>query len=232
MSKAATIKLTDQEVEEMAEMGCASPSEYLRIKLRTQITPSSSETAGSMAFILKEKEKASKLEKTIVQMDAENKSLKEKLSQGLGNIDGFVNEKFETLVRNQELDRLRKETEEQKNKIKELEKDLATTTDEKEGLGKQLGFVDTLGKLLPAVVNGFSQKFPTQAERIVNGLSGIVGGNAQQLQPASPVRQDLVDFANFLNDTFTNEEVQIIGEIIYKMADDKYLINTVKDIIK
>ena len=134
-----------------------------------------------------------------------------------------------------------KETKEKYEQLKKdyekLEKDCDKLEDELEDLTKSSGRGAILERLAPglagAVVKGFSEHFPGQAESLVSALAGIAGfsGAAPALQAGS--QQDETSLlVSEINNALTDEQKPLVHAIINHLIDYPQLIGQVEKAVR
>ncbi|MFN3405846.1 MAG: hypothetical protein ACK40G_17255, partial [Cytophagaceae bacterium] len=132
-------------------------------------------------------------------------------------------------------DKLEKEYEKLEKKLEEKDEELEKVEEENESLKKDLDLMAKVEKFTPAIVNGLSHKFPGQAKRIAEGLSGLFSDQISLPEAAelSQEDQELLNLAKQLNSLFPDRsEFQEVLDLVVAISNKKGLLPIIKEVIQ
>lgn len=255
--KPGSVRLTEEQYEEMEALGLENESAYVKYKLNgaqqhLQVLRESSGLVHQRTNLEMEKPEQNRdgLEDrlAIQKLSMENDQLKQKLEEisrskeeslnGLHNqVEGLL--KDELLKRDFEAARkenatLQKEIEKLKKELEKSEETVAEKSDEIEELVKKLGLVE-LGKvLLPGAISGLASKYPKEMQGLATTLGSLSGEDVKQLLPAanlSEEQQNLLNIAEYFRELFDDEQfeqvIQLISQLGEQIKEDDTMINKV-----
>ena len=194
--KPGSVRLTDEQYEEMQQLGLPNESAYVNYKLNhanhLQIMRNADEEGTAPASQTPEGTLDDKL--AVQRLTLENQQLKEKLDrlqqdkeETLDGVHHQVSHLLKEELLKRDFEALQKENATQQKEIDRLEKQLEKAEDsaedkskEIEELVKKLGLVELGKALLPGAVNGLAKRYP----REMQGLAATLGG-LSETEPAA-----------------------------------------------
>jgi len=254
--KPGSVRLTDEQYEEMEALGLENESAYVKYKLsgaqkhlqilRDSPTQDREEKSDAVEKPSEPSVLADKL--ALQKLSLENEQLKRKLEEvsrsreeslnGIHNqVEGLLKDEllkrdFEAVKKEnaglqKEIDRLEKELEKSEEALEEK-------SDEIEELVKKLGLVE-LGKvLLPGAINGLASKYPKEMQGLASTLGSLSGEDVKQLLPAanlSEEQQNLLNIAEYFRELFDDEQfeqvVQMVSQLGEQVKEDATMITKV-----
>ena len=246
--KPGSVRLTEEQYEEMAALGLENESAYVKYKLNgaqkhLQVLRNSSELSNQVNH--QQNESSDYLKTTpepledklaLQKLSMENEQLKQKLEEisrskeeslsGIHNqVEGLL--KDELLKRDFEV--AKKENAALQKEIEKLEKELEKseeTIEEKSGeieeLVKKLGLVE-LGKvLLPGAISGLASKYPKEMQGLATTLGSLSGEDVKQLLPAAGLpeeQQNLLNIAEYFRELFDDEQFEQVIQLISQLGE-------------
>ena len=249
-----SVRLTDEQYEEMESLGLDSESAYVKYKLNeaqdhlhlmkvdrsvspaAELLHSTDHTVSGLNDRL-----------AIQRLTLENQRLQEKLGalseDREATLDGIpqrVTHLLQQELQKRDLEALRKEREQQAKEIEKLEKLLEKSEDtiedkqqEIEELIKKLGLIEVGKALLPGAISGLSQRYPREMQGLASTLGALSGEEAVGL-PASSLdaeQQQLLQIAQYFRALFTEAQfeqfVQMVSQMGEQIQQDEGLIRKV-----
>ncbi len=222
--KPGSVRLTDEQYEEMEALGLENESAYVKYKLHgaqkhLQVLRSTdAEQTGPKQEVSKGTTKTVELpgantleDKLALQkLSLENDQLKQKLEEiskskeeSLSGIHNQVEDLLKEELLKRDFEVLKKENATLQKEVEKLGKELeksAELVDQKSGeieeLVKKLGLVE-LGKvLLPGAINGLASKYPKEMQGLANTLGSLSGEDVKQLMPAANLSEEQQNLLN------------------------------------
>ncbi|HNP17010.1 MULTISPECIES: hypothetical protein [Cytophagales] len=224
--KPGSVRLTDEQYEEMEALGLENESAYVKYKLsgaqkhlqvlRDSPTQNGEEKPGHIKTTAESVEDKSAYAKsledklTLQKLSLENEQLKQKLEEisrskeeSLSGIHNQVEGLLKDELLKRDFDTLKKENAGLLKDIEKLEKELEKSEEaleEKSGeieeLVKKLSLVE-LGKvLLPGAINGLATKYPKEMQGLASTLGSLSGEDVKQLLPAASLSEEQQNLLN------------------------------------
>ena len=250
--KPGSVRLTDEQYEEMEQLGLPNESAYVNYKLNHArnhlqvIKHGNSE--GELATGNPMSHKPSLEDKLALQrLTLENQQLKEKLDvlgqdkeEALNGVHHQVNHLLKEELLKRDFESLKKENANQQKEIEKLEKQLEKAEEvnedknkEIEEMVKKLGLVELGKTLLPGAVDGLARRYPKEMQGLAATLGGLSGHEAGQLPPATlnNEQQSLLEIAEYLQGLFSDEQfeqvIQMISQLAEHLKEDDTMISKV-----
>lgn len=250
--KPGSVRLTDEQYEEMERLGLPNESAYVNYKLNHAkshlqvIKHGSSERASTSDSNVSGK--PSLEDKLALQrLTLENQQLKEKLDtlnqdkeETLNGVHHQVNNLLKDELLKRDFEAVKKENANQQNKIEKLEKRLEkaeSTIEDKNGeieeLVKKLGMVELGKALLPGAVSSLAKRYPKEMRGLAATLGDLGGLEGSHLPPAAldEEQQNLLQIAEYFRELFTDEQfeqvIQMISQLGEHLKEDDGLIRKV-----
>lgn len=249
-----SVRLTDEQYEEMERLGLDSESAYVKYKLN--------EAQDHLHLIKVDRSVASQPELphstdhpasglsdrlAIQRLTLENQRLLEKLGtlseDREATLDGIpqkVNHLLQQELQKRDLEALKKDHERQEKEIEKLEKLLekseGTIEDKQheiEELVKKLGLLEMGKALLPGAIQGLSQRYPREMQGLANTLGALSGEEAVGLPAGSldAEQQQLLQIAQYFRELFTEVQfeqlIQMVSQMGEQIQEDEGLIRKV-----
>ncbi|MTI23081.1 hypothetical protein E1176_18770 [Fulvivirga sp. RKSG066] len=251
-----SVRLTDEQYEEMEALGLENESAYVKYKLsgaqkhlqvlRDNPTRVSEEKPDTAPVKVTGDSFEDKL--ALQKLSMENEQLKQKLEEISRSRDESLNgihNQVEGLLKDELLkrdyDTLKKENAGLLKDIEKLEKELEKSEealeekcDEIEELVKKLSLVE-LGKvLLPGAINGLASKYPKEMQGLATTLGSLSGEDVKQLLPAanlSEEQQNLLNISEYFRELFDDEQfeqvVQMVSQLGEQVKEDATMVTKV-----
>jgi hypothetical protein len=251
-----SVRLTDEQYEEMEALGLENESAYVKYKLSgaqkhlqvlrdnpTRVSEEKPDTAPVKATGESLEDKLA-----LQKLTMENEQLKQKLEEISRSRDESLNgihNQVEGLLKDEllkrDFDALKKENAGLLKDIEKLEKELEKSEealeekcDEIEELVKKLSLVE-LGKvLLPGAINGLASKYPKEMQGLATTLGSLSGEDVKQLLPAanlSEEQQNLLNISEYFRELFDDEQfeqvVQMVSQLGEQVKEDATLVTKV-----
>lgn len=251
-----SVRLTDEQYEEMEALGLENESAYVKYKL-SGAQKHLQVLRDNPARVSKEKPDVASVKVTgdsfedklaLQKLSLENEQLKQKLeeiSQNRAESLNGIHNQVEGLLKDEllkrDFDTLKKENAGLLKDIEKLEKELEKSeealeekADEIEELVKKLSLVE-LGKvLLPGAINGLASKYPKELQGLASTLGSLSGEDVKQLLPAanlSEEQQNLLNIAEYFRELFDDEQfeqvVQMVSQLGKQVKEDATMITKV-----
>lgn len=235
-SNTGSVRLTPAQMEEAQSMGL-TPSQYIAKKIRGEASSAMIEGPAPMVVTRQSAEAFDEVkERKLLEQEFIIKELQRKLddekTNGLNGHDlaGLIQKQVDEEMTRRDNARMRQEFDELKARYKELEKELEETEEELEEARKNLEIVEVFKNAAPSIINGFSHKFPKQAESILNGIDNLTnGGVPASKQIDDPAIQEAVQFLQHVKNAF-GDNLQEFYQIAARMAENNQFYQTVKEI--
>jgi hypothetical protein len=222
--KPGSVRLTEEQYEEMEALGLENESAYVKYKLsgaqkHLQVLRDSAELNNHKDYSGEEKPAQLPVKPTsgsledklaLQKLSLENEQLRhqlEEISRSKEESLNGIHNQVEGLLRDELLKRdfeaLKKENNTLQKEIDKLEKELEKSEEaieEKSGeieeLVKKLGLVE-LGKvLLPGAINGLASKYPKEMQGLATTLGSLSGDDVRQLLPAASLSEEQQNLLN------------------------------------
>jgi hypothetical protein len=251
-----SVRLTDEQYEEMEALGLENESSYVKYKLSgaqkhlqvlrdnpTRVSEEKPDTAPVKATGESLEDKLA-----LQKLTMENEQLKQKLEEISRSRDESLNgihNQVEGLLKDEllkrDFDTLKKENAGLLKDIEKLEKELEKSEealeekcDEIEELVKKLSLVE-LGKvLLPGAINGLASKYPKEMQGLATTLGSLSGEDVKQLLPAanlSEEQQNLLNISEYFRELFDDEQfeqvVQMVSQLGEQVKEDATMVTKV-----
>lgn len=236
--KPGSVRLNDEQYEEMELLGFENESQYLRYKLN-ETTPAMHVSRGYS----ENNQNDSISDKLALQRaEMENQQLKEKLKElsrsqeeALNGVNSHVSQLLQEELMKRDFEALKKENAQQSRQIEKLENKLKRTedqVDEKDSeiaeLVRKLGIIELGKALIPGAVSGLAKRYPKQLQGLAETLGELGGQMAALPEHASSLseqQQELIEFAEYFQSLFEEEQLQevvlLLGQISEALkADD------------
>ena len=249
-----SVRLTDEQYEEMERLGLDSESAYVKYKLNEaqdhlHLMKVDRSVASQPKLPHSTDHPASGLNDrlAIQRLTLENQRLLEKLGtlseDQEATLDGIpqkVNHLLQQELQKRDLEALKKDHERQEKEIEKLEKLLerseGTIEDKQheiEELVKKLGLLEMGKALLPGAIQGLSQRYPREMQGLANTLGALSGEEAVGLTAGSldAEQQQLLQIAQYFRELFTEVQfeqfVQMVSQMGEQIKEDEGLIRKV-----
>ncbi|MBL0767106.1 hypothetical protein [Marivirga atlantica] len=222
--KPGSVRLTDEQYEEMETLGLENESAYVKYKLNgaqkhLQVLRNSSDLNNDKDYSGEEKPAQLLVKPTsesledklaLQKLSLENEQLRHKLEEisrskeeslsGIHNqVEGMLRDEllkrdFESLKK--ENTRLQKDIEKLEKELEKSEEAIEEKSGEIQELVKKLGLVE-LGKvLLPGAINGLASKYPKEMQGLATTLGSLSGEDVKQLLPAASLSAEQQNLLN------------------------------------
>lgn len=249
--KPGSVRLTDEQYEEMEQLGLNNESAYVNYKLNHAkphlqvVHKQGNPLEKSVSDKASDKSLDDKL--AIQRLALENQQLKEKLDvlnhnneETLSGVHHQVNNllKEELLKRDYEVVKkenatLQKQIEKLDKKIGKAEETIEDKNGEIEELVKKLNLVELGKALLPGAVNGLAKRYPKEMQGLATTLGELGGEETHQLSPASlnERQQNLLEIAEYFRELFTDEQfeqvIQMVSQLGEQVKEDDTMVGKV-----
>ncbi|ELR71757.1 hypothetical protein C900_02342 [Fulvivirga imtechensis AK7] len=235
--KPGSVRLNDEQYEEMELLGLENESQYLRYKLNeaTPMHVSRSYDNNHQTDNISDK-------LALQRAELENERLREKLSElsrnqeeALSGVNNHVSQLLQEELMKRDFEALKKESAQQTRQIEKLESKLKRAedqVDEKDSeiaeLVRKLGIIELGKALIPGAVSGLAKRYPKQLQGLAETL-GELGGQMAALpessQSLTEEQQELIEFAEYFQSLFEEDQLQeivlLLGQISEALkADD------------
>lgn len=223
--KPGSVRLTDEQYEEMEKLGIDSESAYVKYKLngaQQHLQVLRSEENDGQEITLKQEVPRTETHKEYLspklfedklamqRLSFENEQLKSKLEElsktkeeALDGIHGQVSAMLRDELLKRDFEDLKKEVAAKQKAIEKLEKELEKSeqlVEEKESeiieLVKKLGLVELGKALLPGAVNGLAKKYPKEMQGLAATLGELSGQEQGQLPAAGQLSEEQQNLLN------------------------------------
>ncbi len=253
--KPGSVRLTDEQYEEMERLGIDNESAYVKHKLNgaqqhLQVLRKEEHVEQEHQYPVQSEQlpqsgnMADKL--ALQKLTMENEQLKSKLdevaqsrTEALDGIHGQVSSMLRDELLKRDFEQSKKETARLEKEIERLEKELEKSeaeVEEKESeveeLVKKLGIVELGKALLPGAVNGLARRYPKEMQGLAETLGELSGEEMSQLPAGlSEEKQNLLSIAEYFRELFDDEQfeqvVQMISLLGEQITEDETLIGKV-----
>ena len=239
--KPGSVRLSDEQYEEMERLGIDSESAYVKYKLNgaqqhLQVLrneePSNTMVAKQTQVPVESFEDKLALQKLAI----ENEQLKTKLEEVSASKEetlSGIHDQVSGMLRDELLKRdfedLKKEVTAKEKEISKLERELEKATsqiEEKESeieeLVKKLGLVELGKALLPGAVSGLAKKYPKEMQGLAATLGELSGEEPGQLPAAgqlSEEQQNLLSIAEYFRELFDDEQFEQVIQMISQLGE-------------
>ena len=238
-----SVRLTEEQYEEMESLGLDSESAYVKYKLNGArdhlhlMKADEQESPATESSVHTDRANPADLsDKLAIQrLTLENQRLMEKLGTlsedretTLDGIPQKVNHLLQQELQKRDLEALKKDYERQEKEIDKLEKLLEKSQDtiedrqqEMEELIKKLGLIEVGKALLPGAISGLSQRYPREMQGLASTLGALSGEEAPGL-PASSLdaeQQQLLQIAQYFRELFTEAQFEQLVQMISQMGE-------------
>ncbi len=241
--KPGSVRLTDQQYEEMHRLGISSESAYVKYKLSTAqnkldaLKTPEQHTQVRTLPVVQERQSSSPMDDklTIQRLVMENQSLQSKLDEisesnreTLNGVSQRVHTMLQDELMKRDFEALKKshsESERQiivlEEKLEKANKETETKQEEIEALVKKLGFVELGKALLPGAISGLAKQYPNQMKGIAGtlgslGLSGVTDTTENNVDE----NQDhLLQVLSYLHEVFTEEQFEQVVQLMIQLGE-------------
>ena len=234
--KPGSVRLTDEQYEEMELLGIENESQYLRHKLN-EATP----MRISRSYENQQNDNIS--DKLALQKaELENDRLREKLNEltrnqeeALNGVNTHVSQLLQEELMKRDFEALKKENALQTRQIEKLESKLKRAEDQVDEkdieiaeLVRKLGIIELGKALIPGAVSGLAKRYPKQLQGLAETLGELGGQMAALPEPSQSLteeQQELIEFAEYFQSLFEEDQLQeivlLLGQISEALkADD------------
>ena len=239
--KPGSVRLSDEQYEEMERLGIDSESAYVKYKLNgaqqhLQVLrneePLNTIVSKQTQVPVESFEDKLALQKLAI----ENEQLKTKLEEVSASKEetlSGIHDQVSGMLRDELLKRdfedLKKEVTSKEKEISKLERELEKATsqiEEKESeieeLVKKLGLVELGKALLPGAVSGLAKKYPKEMQGLAATLGELSGEEPGQLPAAgqlSEEQQNLLSIAEYFRELFDDEQFEQVIQMISQLGE-------------
>ena len=242
--KPGSVRLTDEQYEEMELLGIENESQYLRYKL-SEATPPMRVSHGYSESTHNDNI-SDKL--ALQKAELENERLREKLNElsrnqeeALNGVNNHVSQLLQEELMKRDFEALKKENAQQTRQIEKLESKLKRAedqVDEKESeiaeLVRKLGIIELGKALIPGAVSGLAKRYPKQLQGLAETLGELGGQMAalpEQTQSLTEEQQELIEFAEYFQGLFEEDQLQeivlLLGQISEALKGDETTIQKI-----
>ena len=226
--KPGSVRLTDEQYEEMELLGLENESQYIRHKLNEATPP----MRVARDYDYYPDDISDKL--ALQRAELENERLREKLNelsqnqeQALSGVNSHVSQLLQEELMKRDFEALKKENAQQSRQIEKLEGKLKKAEDqvsEKDSeiseLVRKLGIIELGKALIPGAVSGLAKRYPKQLQGLAETLGELGGQMAalpEQTQSLTEEQQELIEFAEYFQSLFDEDHLQdvvlLLGQI-------------------
>ncbi|TRX54387.1 hypothetical protein FNH22_19950 [Fulvivirga sp. M361] len=240
--KPGSVRLSDEQYEEMERLGIDSESAYVKYKLNgaqqhLQVLRNEDQTQLPAPMATEQMPFQSFEDKLALQkLSIENEQLKNKLEEmstskeeTLSGIHDQVSGMLRDELLKRDFEDLKKEVIANEKEINKLERELEKATaqiedkeSEIEELVKKLGLVELGKALLPGAVSGLAKKYPKEMQGLAATLGELSGEEPGQLPAAgqlSEEQQNLLNIAEYFRELFDDEQFEQIIQMISQLGE-------------
>ncbi|MBL6445721.1 hypothetical protein JMN32_05335 [Fulvivirga sp. 29W222] len=233
--KPGSVRLNDEQYEEMELLGLENESQYIRHKLNQTSPP---------MHISREYDHTDDISDKLAlqRAEMENERLKEKLNelsqnqeQALNGVNNHVSQLLQEELMKRDHEALKKENAQQSKQIEKLESKLKKAEDEVEEkdaeiaeLVRKLGIVELGKALLPGAVSGLAKRYPKQLQGLAETLGELGGQMAALPEPQSMTeeQQELIEFAEYFQSLFEEDQLQDVVLLLGQISESLKMDNT------
>ena len=238
--KPGSVRLSDEQYEEMERLGIDSESAYVKYKLNgaqqhLQVLRNEEQTQVS-APVEQVPIQSFEDKLALQKLAIENEQLKNKLEEVSASKEetlSGIHDQVSGMLRDELLKRdfedLKKEVATKEKEINKLERELekaAAQIEDKESeieeLVKKLGLVELGKALLPGAVSGLAKKYPKEMQGLAATLGELSGEEPGQLPAAgqlSEEQQNLLNIAEYFRELFDDEQFEQIIQMISQLGE-------------
>jgi len=238
--KPGSVRLSDEQYEEMERLGIDSESAYVKYKLsgaqqHLQVLRNEEQTQVS-APVEQVPIQSFEDKLALQKLAIENEQLKSKLEEVSASKEetlSGIHDQVSGMLRDELLKRdfedLKKEVAAKEKDINKLERELEKATaqiedkeSEIEELVKKLGLVELGKALLPGAVSGLAKKYPKEMQGLATTLGELSGEEPGQLPAAgqlSEEQQNLLNIAEYFRELFDDEQFEQIIQMISQLGE-------------
>ncbi|MBQ0733929.1 hypothetical protein J9332_06380 [Aquimarina celericrescens] len=239
--KPGSVRLTDEQYQEMDRLGIDNESAYVKYKLST---------AQSKLAVLKPEPQESQVKTlpavpnrandlpqvedklTIQRLVLENQNLKNKLEeisesnqQTLSGVNQKVHAMLQDELMKRDFEAQKKQSTQQEKEIKTLEeklekskKETEAKQEEIEALVKKLGLVELGKALLPGAISGLAKQYPNQMKGIA-GTLGSIGLSHDVADENEEDKEYLLQILNHFTEVFTEEQFEQVMQLMVQLGE-------------
>ena len=238
--KPGSVRLSDEQYEEMERLGIDSESAYVKYKLNgaqqhLQVLRNEEQTQVS-APVEQVPIQSFEDKLALQKLAIENEQLKNKLEEVSASKEetlSGIHDQVSGMLRDELLKRdfedLKKDVATKDKEINKLERELEKATaqiedkeSEIEELVKKLGLVELGKALLPGAVSGLAKKYPKEMQGLAATLGELSGEEPGQLPAAgqlSEEQQNLLNIAEYFRELFDDEQFEQIIQMISQLGE-------------
>ncbi|MEO1054265.1 MAG: hypothetical protein AAFX87_26750 [Bacteroidota bacterium] len=238
--KPGSVRLSDEQYEEMERLGIDSESAYVKYKLsgaqqHLQVLRNEDQTQVSAPVEqvpIQSFEDKLALQKLAIENDQLKNKLEEVSASKEETLSG-IHDQVSGMLRDELLKRdfedLKKEVATKDKEINKLERELEKATaqiedkeSEIEELVKKLGLVELGKALLPGAVSGLAKKYPKEMQGLAATLGELSGEEPGQLPAAgqlSEEQQNLLNIAEYFRELFDDEQFEQIIQMVSQLGE-------------
>ncbi len=239
--KPGSVRLTDEQYQEMDRLGIDNESAYVKYKLsaaqsKLAVLKPDPEVAQikTLPVVPKRANDIPQVEDklTIQRLVLENQSLKNKLEeisennqQTLSGVNQKVHAMLQDELMKRDFETLKKQSTQQEKEIKVLEekleksnKDTEAKQEEIEALVKKLGLVELGKALLPGAISGLAKQYPNQ----MKGIAGTLGSIGLGYNVADENEEDkeyLLQILSHLTEVFTEAQFEQVMQLMIQLGE-------------
>lgn len=235
--KPGSVRLSDEQYEEMERLGLPNESAYVNYKLNhakhhlqvIRLQDGGDQEAGTPVDRSLEDKLA------VQRLTLENQQLKERLDtlnqdkeETLSGVQHQVNHLLKEELLKRDFESLKKENANQQKEIEKLEKQLEKAEEvnedknkEIEEMVKKLGLVEIGKTLLPRAVDGLARRYPKEMQGLASTLGDLGGAETGQLPPATlnEEQQNLLQIAEYFRELFNDEQFEQVIQMISQLGE-------------
>lgn len=238
--KPGSVRLTDEQYEEMEQLGLKNESAYVNYKLNhakhhLQVIRQQENPEGEQVSNTNRSDRSLEDKLALQRLTLENQQLKEKLDvlgqdkeEALNGVHHQVNHLLKEELLKRDFESLKKENANQQKEIEKLEKQLEKAEEvnedknkEIEEMVKKLGLVELGKTLLPRAVDGLARRYPKEMQGLAGTLGDLGGAETGQLPPATlnEEQQNLLQIAEYFRELFNDEQFEQVIQMISQLAE-------------
>ena len=235
--KPGSVRLSDEQYEEMERLGLTNESAYVNYKLNhaknhlqvIRLQDGGDQEAGTPVDRSLEDKLA------VQRLTLENQQLKERLDalnqakeETLNGVHHKVNHLLKEELLKRDFESLKKENANRQKEIERLEKQLEKTEEiiedknkEIEELVKKLGLIELGKALLPGAVGSLAKRYPREMQGLASTLGDLGGAETGQLPPATldEEQQNLLQIAEYFRELFTDEQFEQVVQMVSQLGE-------------
>ena len=250
--KPGSVRLTNEQYQEMEQLGLNNESAYVKYKLNharnhMQVVKKENSKTDSTPDIQAFGKSTLEDQLALQRLRLENQQLKEKLDvlsldreETLNGVRYQVNNLLKDELLKRDFEASKEENSLKQKRIEKLEKQLEKANDTIEGkngeieeLVKKLGLVELGKALLPGAVSSLARRYPREMQGLAATLGDLGDTEGNHLPPAAldEDKQYLLNIAEYIRELFTDEQfeqvIQIVSQLGEQVKEDDTMIGKV-----